>query len=85
MKFALRQRSLSVIIKSTSEPRIIPTNNVELADGICFGIVSYVHFYRGRTELGGIIAVLTVSQLTLAVLNCCIAKNISETNEDDSL
>ena len=74
-----------MIIKSMSEPRIIPTNNVELADGICFGIVSYVHFYRGRTELGGIIAVLTVSQLTLAVLNCCIAKNISETNEDDSL
>ena len=56
---------------------MIPTNNVELADGICFGIVSYGHFYRGRTELGGIFAVLTVSQLMLAVLNCRIAKNIS--------
>ena len=33
---------------------------------ICFGIVSYGHFYRGRVELGWIFAILTAAQLTLA-------------------
>ena len=41
---------------------------------ICFGIVSYGHFYRGRVELGLIFAVLTVAQLTLAVMNYMIFK-----------
>lgn len=40
---------------------------------ICFGIVSYGHFYRGRMELGWIFALLTVAQLALAVMNYMIA------------
>ena len=41
---------------------------------ICFGIVSYGHFYRGRMELGWIFALLTVAQLALAVMNYMIAR-----------
>ena len=41
---------------------------------ICFGIVSYGHFYRGRMELGWIFAILTAAQLVLAVLNYRISK-----------
>lgn len=33
---------------------------------ICFGIVSYGHFYRGRPMFGRISAILTVVQLALA-------------------
>ena len=36
---------------------------------ICFGIVSYGHFYRGRMELGWTFAVLTAAQLALAMTN----------------
>ena len=50
---------------------------------IGFGIVSYGHFYRGRMELGWTFAVLTVTQLALAVLNYHISKKISETNEEE--
>lgn len=49
---------------------------------ICFGIVSYGHFYRGRIELGWTFAVLTAVQLVLAVLNYRISRNISETDEE---
>ena len=41
---------------------------------VCFGIVSYGHFYRGRMGLGWVFAVLTVAQLALAVMNYSIAK-----------
>ena len=41
---------------------------------ICFGIVSYGHFYRGRMELGCIYALLTVAQLALALANYSIFK-----------
>ena len=41
---------------------------------ICFGIVSYGHFYRGRMELGWTFAVLTAAQLALAVMNDIISK-----------
>ena len=44
---------------------------------ICFGIVSYGHFYRGRMELGLLFALLTIAQLALAWTNCRIAKKIS--------
>ncbi len=44
-----------------------------IVSAICFGIVSYGHFYRGRTELGWIFAVLTAAQLALAVMNCLIS------------
>lgn len=43
---------------------------------VCFGIVSYVSFYRGRMELGWLFAVLTVAQLALAVMNYIISKKI---------
>ena len=43
---------------------------------ICFGIVSYGHFYRGRMELGWIFAILTAAQLGLAVMNYMISKKI---------
>ena len=36
---------------------------------VCFGIVSYGHFYRGRMALGWTFAILTVAQLALAVTN----------------
>ena len=41
---------------------------------ICFGIVSYGHFYRGRLELGCIFALLTIAQLALAFANYSIFK-----------
>lgn len=41
---------------------------------ICFGIVSYGHFYRSRIELGWTFAVLTAAQLALAVTNYIISK-----------
>ena len=49
---------------------------------ICFGIVSYGHFYRGRIELGWTFAVLTAVQLALAVMNVHLLKKISETDEE---
>ena len=45
---------------------------------ICFGIVSYGHFYRGRTELGWTFAILTAAQLVLAVMNYIISKKIDD-------
>ena len=50
---------------------------------ICFGIVSYGHFYRGRIELGWVFAILTVAQLALAVMNVRLSKKISETDEEE--
>ena len=43
---------------------------------ICFGIVSYNHFYRGRIELGWTFSVLTAAQLVLAVMNDILSKKI---------
>ncbi len=43
---------------------------------VCFGIVSYGHFYRGRIELGWTFAILTAVQLVLAVMNYIISKKI---------
>ena len=40
-----------------------------IAAAICFGIVSYGHFYRGRMALGWIFAILTASQLVIALKN----------------
>ena len=45
---------------------------------ICFGIVSYGHFYRGRIGLGWLFAVLTAAQLALAVMNYSISKKIDD-------
>lgn len=45
---------------------------------VCFGIVSYGHFYRGRMGLGWVFAVLTVAQLALAATNYSIAKKIDQ-------
>lgn len=36
---------------------------------ICFGIVSYGHFYRSRMALGWIFAILTAAQMVLALTN----------------
>lgn len=44
---------------------------------ICFGIVSYGHFYRGRMALGGVFAILTAAQLVLALMNYFILKKIN--------
>ena len=41
---------------------------------ICFGIVSYGHFYRGRMELGWVFAILTAAQLVLALMNYILSK-----------
>ena len=43
-----------------------------LAAAVCFGLVSYSHFYRGRIEFGWIFAILTAVQLVLAVMNIYI-------------
>ncbi len=40
-----------------------------LTAAVCFGIVSYGHFYRGRTGPGWIFAFLAASQLALAWQN----------------
>ncbi|MGN0316295.1 MAG: hypothetical protein ACI4EG_16100 [Fusicatenibacter sp.] len=45
---------------------------------ICFGIVSYGHFYRGRMALGWVFAILTAAQLVLAVMNYSISKKIDD-------
>lgn len=45
---------------------------------ICFGIVSYGHFYRERIGLGVTFLVLTIAQLVLAVMNCIISKKVEE-------
>ena len=45
---------------------------------VCFGIVSYGHFYRGRMGLGWVFAVLTVAQLALAVMNYILSKKIDD-------
>ena len=45
-----------------------------IVSAICFGIVSYGHFYRGRMELGWTFAILTAAQLALAVMNDIISK-----------
>ena len=45
---------------------------------VCFGIVSYGHFYRGRMGLGWVFAVLTVAQLALAVMNYSISKKMDQ-------
>lgn len=41
---------------------------------ICFGLVSYGHFCRGRMALGWTFAILTAAQLALAVMNYIILK-----------
>lgn len=41
---------------------------------VCFGIVSYGLFYRGRMALGWTFAILTAAQLALAVMNYIISK-----------
>ena len=41
---------------------------------ICFGIVSYGHFYRGRIAFGWTFAILTILQLAPAVTNYIISK-----------
>lgn len=52
---------------------------------VCFVIVSYGHFYRGRMELGWVFVILTIAQLVLALMNYFISKNtkqnLSEENE----
>lgn len=50
---------------------------------ICFGLVSYGHFYRGRMELGWTFAILTAAQLAIAVMNVRLLKKISETDEEE--
>lgn len=40
-----------------------------LVAGICFAVVSYGDFYRGRTARGGLFAVLSALQLAMALAN----------------
>ena len=47
-----------------------------IVSAICFGTVSYGHFYRGRMELGWLFAFLTAAQFVLAVMNYIISKKI---------
>ena len=47
-----------------------------IVSAICFGTVSYGHFYRGRMEIGWIFVILTAAQLALAVMNYMISKKI---------
>lgn len=56
---------------------------VLVAAAICFGIVSYGHFYRGRIELGWTFAILAAAQLTIVVMNVRLLKKISETDEEE--
>ena len=50
---------------------------------ICFGIVSYGHFYRGRMELGWIFAILAIAQLALAVKNRSLIKTNMQEEYDE--
>ena len=50
----------------------------KVVTGLCFGIVSYCHFYRGRMELGWTFAVLTAVQLALALMNVRLSKKIDD-------
>ena len=47
-----------------------------IVSAICFGTVSYGHFYRGRMELGWLFAFLTAAQFVLAVMNYIISKKM---------
>lgn len=47
-----------------------------IVSAICFGTVSYGHFYRGRMELGWLFAFLTAAQFVLAAMNYIISKKI---------
>ena len=47
-----------------------------IVSAICFGTVSYGHFYRGRMALGWLFAFLTAAQFVLAVMNYIISKKI---------
>ena len=49
-----------------------------IVSAICFGIVRYGHFYRGRMELGWIFVILTAAQLALAVMNYILSKKTDE-------
>ncbi len=51
-----------------------------MAAAICFGIVSYGHFYRGRMVLGWVFALLTLAQLALALTKYIILRK--EINRD---
>lgn len=42
---------------------------------VCYGIVSYGYFNRGRTGLGLLFAALTLSQIVMAYINYRIDKN----------
>lgn len=44
---------------------------------ICFGIVSYGHYYRGRIALGCVFTILTLAQFVLALRNL---RNMLENN-----
>ena len=50
---------------------------------ICFGIVSYGHFYRGWMELGWAFAILTAAQLAIAVMNVRLLRKALETDEEE--
>lgn len=45
---------------------------------ICFAIVSYGHFYRGRIGLGILFAVLTLAQIVMVIINYNISKKINK-------
>ena len=59
----MRRKKISTIVIGCS---IVAT--------VCFGIVSYVEFYRGQMEFGWVFAFLTIAQLMLAVMNYIISK-----------
>ena len=49
-----------------------------IVSAVCFGIVSYGHFYRGHMTLGWIFAILTAAQLALAVTNYRIFRKFQQ-------
>ena len=48
-----------------------------IAAAVCFGIISYGHFYRGRMALGWVFAILTAAQLVCALKNYILTKKMN--------
>lgn len=75
--------TLAISNRKNYSPRFIEKNirshsPAAIAAAVCFGIVSYGHFYRGRIGFGWVFAILMVAQFVLAMTNYILSKKIDK-------
>ena len=58
----IRMKEDSKMIRKKNSKVVI---GCSIATAVCFGIVSYGHFYCGGLELGWVFAILTIAQMVL--------------------